>query len=89
MPRIILTAHLSSQAGADAFDVSGSTVRELLEALFVLRPGMRGYLLDDQGVLRHHVAAFVDGDVVTDKVTLSTPVPMGGKLYLVQALSGG
>ncbi|HEV3439564.1 MAG TPA: MoaD/ThiS family protein [Gemmata sp.] len=89
MPRIILTAHLSSQAGAGDFEVSGSTVRELLEALFVLRPGLRGYLLDDQGVLRHHVAAFVDGEVVTDKVTLTTSVPTGGELYLVQALSGG
>jgi molybdopterin synthase sulfur carrier subunit len=89
MPRIILTAHLSSQAGSDSFEVSGSTVRELLEGLFVIRPGLRGYLLDDQGALRHHVIAFVNGEAVIDKALLATPVPSDGELFLAQALSGG
>jgi sulfur carrier protein ThiS len=84
-----MTAHLSSQAGGQAFEVAGTTVRELLESLFVLRPVLRGYLLDDQGALRHHVAAFVNGVVVCDKATLATPVPVDGELYLAQALSGG
>ena len=67
----------------------GSTVRELLEGLFAIRPILRGYLLDEQGVLRHHVAAFVDGDVVRDKRQLDIPVPPDGELFLLQALSGG
>ena len=89
MPRVLLTSHLSAQAGQNAFDVAGTTVRELLEGLFVLRPLLRGYLLDDQGALRHHVAAFVNGAVVRDKHQLDDPVPPDGELFLLQALSGG
>jgi hypothetical protein len=89
MPRVVLTSHLSAQAGQNAFELDGSTVRELLEALFAVRPVLRGYLLDDQGALRHHVAAFVDGEVVRDKQNLNDPVPPNGELFLLQALSGG
>ena len=64
-------------------------MRELLEALFAVKPGLRGYLLDDQGALRHHVVAFVDGEPVRDKAGLSEPVPPGGEVYIFQALSGG
>jgi sulfur carrier protein ThiS len=89
MPRVVLTAHLSAQAGGSTFEVGGSTVRELLEGLFVIRPILRGYMLDEHGVLRHHVAAFVNGDVVRDKRQLDIPVPPDGELFLLQALSGG
>jgi hypothetical protein len=64
-------------------------VREALDDLFARLPQLRGYLLDDQGALRHHVAAFVDGVVVRDKHTLAEAVPACGEVYLVQALSGG
>ena len=89
MPRVVLTAHLSAQAGGTTFEVAGGSVRELLEGLFAQRPLLRGYLLDDQGALRHHVAAFVNGAPVGDKTTLAVPVPPGGELFLLQALSGG
>lgn len=89
MPHIRLTSHLSEQARGDRFDVPGTTVREALEALFVLRPVLRGYLLDEHGTLRHHVAAFVNGEVVCDKATLATLVPVDGEIFLAQALSGG
>jgi molybdopterin converting factor small subunit len=89
MPRVILTAHLSAQAGRTAFDVPGATVRELLKGLFAECPVLRGYLVDERGTLRHHVAAFVNGEVVRDKQKLDDPVPPGGELFLLQALSGG
>jgi hypothetical protein len=89
MPRIVLTNHLSAAAGANAFDLPGATVRETLESLFAQRPNLRGYLLDDQGALRHHVAAFVNGAVVLDKASLATPVPPDGEVFIAQALSGG
>jgi hypothetical protein len=50
---------------------------------------LRGYLLDDHGALRHHIAAFVNGVVVTDKQGLNDPLPPDGELFLVPALSGG
>jgi molybdopterin synthase sulfur carrier subunit len=70
-------------------ELAGGTVRELLDALFAVYPGLRGYVLDEHGALRHHVVAFVDGDAVPDKDRLATPVPPGGEVYLSQALSGG
>ena len=69
--------------------VSGTTVREALNALFVEYPVLRDYVVDERGVLRHHVVAFVNGAPVMDKVTLAEPVPADGELYLFQALSGG
>ena len=89
MPRVVLTSHLSVQAGGSSFEISGTTVRELLEGLFALKPQLRGYLLDDHGALRHHVAAFVNGEVVRDKQRLDAAVPDDGELFLLQALSGG
>ena len=64
-------------------------MREAVEDLLARVPSLRGYVLDDQGALRHHVAAFVNGEVVRDKKTLAEAVPPDGEVYLVQALSGG
>ncbi|MFA9440545.1 hypothetical protein ACDA63_12990 [Uliginosibacterium sp. sgz301328] len=52
-------------------------------------PAMRGYVLDDQGNLRRHVAVFVDGAMARDRVCLSDAVTSGSEIYVVQALSGG
>jgi molybdopterin synthase sulfur carrier subunit len=94
VPTVVLAAPLARWIAAGvhgerSFAVAGSTVREALDALLTQLPQLRGYVLDDQGALRHHVAAFVDGVVVRDKQNLSEPVPPGGEIYLVQALSGG
>lgn len=64
-------------------------MRESLDHLFTLHPGLRGYVVDERGVLRHHVVAFVNGTAVTDKATLADPVAADGEVYLFQALSGG
>lgn len=94
MPTLVLAAPLARwlsppAPGERSFAVGGATVREALDDLFARLPQLRGYVLDDQGALRHHVAAFVNGVVVRDKVALSEPVPPDGEVYLVQALSGG
>jgi sulfur-carrier protein len=39
--------------------------------------------------MRHHVVAFVNGEPVRDKDTLSDPVPADAEVYIFQALSGG
>ena len=93
MPKVVLAAPIArwlpSPAGEKSFVVTGTTVREALESLLVDLPRLRGYILDDQGALRHHVAAFIDGVVVRDKRTLAEAVSPEGEVYLVQALSGG
>ena len=93
MPKVTVAAaiarHLAVGPGDRSFAVEGRTVREALESLWLQVPTLRGYVLDDQGALRHHVAAFVENVVVRDKRLLDEPVPSGGEVYLVQALSGG
>ncbi|MFO0878949.1 MAG: MoaD/ThiS family protein [Gemmataceae bacterium] len=94
VPKIVLAVPLARWLPAAprseaAFVVHGATVREALEDLWRQAPTLRGYVLDDQQALRHHVAAFVDGVVVRDKQTLALPVDPGAEIYLVQALSGG
>jgi hypothetical protein len=50
---------------------------------------MRGYVLDDQGAVRTHVAVFLNRVPIRDRVGLADPVGDGDALFIVQALSGG
>ena len=84
-----LTPSPTSGVGERSFEVAGATVREVLDALFVLCPVLRGYVSDERGALRHHVVAFVNGIAVCDKATLSEAVPADGEVHVFQALSGG
>jgi sulfur-carrier protein len=69
--------------------VAGGTVREVLDAVFAGNPQARGYVLDEQGELRKHMAIFLDGKMILDRARLSDPVQPDSKLYVMQALSGG
>jgi hypothetical protein len=89
MPRLFFTQNLQRHVACPPSDLPGATVRELLEAFFAINPRARGYVLDDQGALRHHMAVFVDGVQVHDSAGLSDPIPAGGEVYVMQALSGG
>jgi len=64
-------------------------VRAVLEAAFVDRPALRGYVLDDQGAVRQHVAVFVDGERLRDVARQSDPVRPDSVIHVMQALSGG
>jgi molybdopterin synthase sulfur carrier subunit len=60
-----------------------------LAAVFATRPTLRGYVLDDQGALRRHVAIYVNGEAVRDRVGLSDAVTPRDEIHVFQALSGG
>ena len=89
MPVVTFTATLQRHLSAPAAEVAGATVREALEAAFRGNPRLRGYVLDDQGRLRKHVAVFVDGALVTDRDGLRDPVRPASDIHVMQALSGG
>jgi sulfur-carrier protein len=77
-------------AGAEwRLHVDGTDVAAVLDALFERFPTLRSYLLDEQGVLRHHVAIFVDGRALPDKRDFSAVLSPASEVYLAQALSGG
>ncbi|HJZ59543.1 MAG TPA: MoaD/ThiS family protein [Gemmataceae bacterium] len=84
-----LTPSPTPGAGEKAFVVAGTTLREVLEALFAQCPTLQSYVTDEHGAMRHHVVAFVNGVAVRDKQTLDDLVPPDGEVYLFQALSGG
>ncbi|MEO8742721.1 MAG: hypothetical protein ABI365_05955 [Lysobacteraceae bacterium] len=88
-----LTRWLPQSAGAAtgevALDVDGSSVGEALDGVFAVHPNLRGYVLDERGAVRHHVAVFVDGDAIRDKRDLSQPIGKHAEVYVMQALSGG
>ena len=54
--------------------VDGATVDAALAAVFATQPALRGYVLDDQGALRRHVAVYVNGRLVSDRTGLTDPV---------------
>lgn len=95
MARVVLAPALSRwlPAGASdqeqAFEVAGATVGEALDAVFARHPSLRGYVLDELGRLRHHVAIFVDGAAVPRRGLLSRPLSANSSVHLMQALSGG
>ena len=89
MPRVASTHNLQRHVACPPCTVAGATVRESLEAAFALYPRLRGYVLDEHGALRFHMAVFVDGVPVADRRTLGDPVPETAEIHVMQALSGG
>jgi hypothetical protein len=69
--------------------VSGATLRDALDEYFRSNEAARGYVLDDQGRLRQHMAAFIDGRQIDDREALSDPLTAGAVIDVVQSLSGG
>ena len=70
-------------------NASGTTVREVLDSYFGEHPTVRGYVLDDVGAVRKHIAVFVNDDLITDRAHLADPVTDGDRIHIFQALSGG
>jgi molybdopterin synthase sulfur carrier subunit len=68
---------------------SGRTLKEVLTEMDQVYPGVKTYLLDEQGRLRQHVNIFIDGTIIKDRALLSDPFPETGEIYIMQALSGG
>lgn len=86
---VVFTPNLRRHVECPTEVVAGETVREVLDAVFAANPRLRGYVLDDQGALRHHMNVFVDGEPIDDKARLSDPVRPASEVYVMQALSGG
>jgi sulfur-carrier protein len=89
VPTVRFTDNIQRHVQCPPREVEGATVAEALEQYFAGNAGARGYVLDDQGRLRHHMAAFVDGRQLRDRDRLSDPVAPAAVIDIVQALSGG
>ena len=89
MATVRFTPNLERHVACPPGEARGATVREVLESVFGARPGVREYVLDEHGAVRHHMAIFVDGVLLRDRASLSDPVREHSEIYVMQALSGG
>ncbi|MDB5801636.1 MAG: thiamine biosynthesis protein ThiS [Rhodocyclales bacterium] len=89
MVRIVLTPQLQRFTETPEVEAIAATLRDALEASFAANPQLRGYVLDEQGHLRKHVAIFIDGQMLRDRQNLSVSLTPDSEVYVLQALSGG
>lgn len=89
MPTVRFTQNIQRHVDCPTREVAGATLRDVIDGYFHANERARGYVLDDQGKLRHHMAAFIDGQQIRDRDGLSDQVPENAVVDVVQALSGG
>jgi len=89
MAHIFFAASIQRHIAMPEREIHARTLGEALDAVFAEQPRLRGYILDDQGALRKHLAVFVDGVRVRDREHLSDALGEVSRVYVVQALSGG
>lgn len=89
MARVKFTSALQRHVSCAPTNVPGTTVREVLEAVFAGNARARAYVLDDQSALRKHMIVFVNGERVRDRDHLSDRVGEDDEILVMQSLSGG
>ena len=73
----------------ESYQSTGGTVRDIIDALELEFPGISGYLLHENGILRQHVNLFLDDRMVVDRTGLSDSLDSTKTIFVMQALSGG
>lgn len=83
---IRLRGQLKAYAGnCSEHRLEGETVGEALRALEGAQPGVRGWILDERGHVRRHIALFVNGEYGSE----SSPVGPDDRIDVLPAISGG
>ncbi|ALS62331.1 MoaD/ThiS family protein [Pandoraea norimbergensis] len=89
MATVTFAPAIQRHVPVDEQQVDGANVQSALATCMTRAPGLRGYLFNDQGRLRAHVAVFVDGHLIKDRSHLSDALNAQSRVYVAQALSGG
>ena len=89
MATVRFTQNIQRHVACPTREVSGSTLRAVLDAYFQENERARGYVLDEQGRIRQHMVVFIDAEMVRDRDTLSDPVKPNSTIDVFQSLSGG
>ena len=86
MAVVQLPSQLRERAdGEGQVAVTGSTVGEVLKDLERRHPGLKGWILDEAGVVRRHVNVFVDGE----RLGADAAVEADAQIQVLPAISGG
>lgn len=89
MASLYFTQNLTRHTHCPTAQLAAATVAELFERYFESWPGVRDYVLDNQGEVRHHVKVLVDGRNLRDRRKLMDSLNPDSEVYVFQALSGG
>lgn len=75
--------------GLKSEQITARSINEILDHLEELYPGIKGYLIHENGSLRKHVNIFLNGKMIQDRTGLSDELKSNDKINIIQALSGG
>ena len=89
MPFVEFAPALTRHVACAPQRVTASSLRTALDAALLAAPGLRHYVLDEQGHVRKHVAVFVNAQMIRDRSALDVPLQSEDKVMVIQALTGG
>ncbi len=89
MAQVFFTSNLRRHVDCPSMAAGGTTVREVLAAVFEAQARLGADVLDDQGALRKQLTFLIDGQRLKDLEKLSDPVCETSEIWVMQALSGG
>jgi molybdopterin synthase sulfur carrier subunit len=89
MPIVTFAPALTRHVPCAAQQVDAATLRAALDAAFRAAPALRGYVLDEQGAVRKHVAVFVNGEMVPRAAAVARELAPADQVMVIQALTGG
>lgn len=89
MPTVEFAPALTRHVPCAPQSVDASTLRTALDRAFLAAPGLRHYVLDEQGAVRKHVAVFVNARLIADRSQLDVGLAPADKVMVIQALTGG
>ncbi len=88
--KVKLPTQLRAAAGGNSsLQVDGTTVREVLDAVYVEHPELKERLSDEDGTLRRFVNVYVGGDDIRFGDGLDTTVADGAEVQVLPAVAGG
>ena len=79
----------SVTGGESSMSVEGTTVGEVMDALFARHGELRERVAGEDGELRRFVNVYLDGEDVRVLDGLATQVPDGAELQILPAVAGG
>jgi molybdopterin synthase sulfur carrier subunit len=89
MAKLVFTQQLRRFTEVPEIETAAADLRAALEDAYRVNPRLRGYIQDEQGHLRQHVAVFIDGLRIHDRIQLNDLISANSTVHVLQALSGG
>jgi len=79
----------AAAGGQSSVEAEGTTVGEVLAAVYAQHTELRDRLSDDEGGLRRFVNVYVDGEDIRFGAGLDTPVDDAREVQILPAVAGG